>query len=370
MSRIDALQVIPAAGPALTPSQKRFNTLIRQIEQARQALASWQEGIAAYRRSHAEVVKPLQEQVTAGHRQWVLTLGTALGQRHWTRAERETLRDLLCEEAGALLEDNPDDLEIKALFDQHSEVDFDTEQREVALAMKGMAEAMTGLDLGDDEGIDSDEDLFKRMEQGMREHAAQQEARRDAKAASHQHKSKTAAQKRREAEAQQVTQSVREVYRKLASALHPDRETDERQREVKTALMQRVNQAYESNDLLALLELQLEIEQIDASHIANVGEQRLRHYNKVLSDQLSDLKAELEHAEMAFCMEFDVEPGWNFNPRKLGQVLEQERREWRVALNEQQRELRMLGGDVPQAKRWLKRVRKERREEEEEFDLW
>ncbi len=50
-------------------------------------------------------------------------------------------------------------------------------------------------------------------------------------------------EQRREAEAQQATQSVREVYRKLASALHPDRETDERQREAKTALMQRVNQA-------------------------------------------------------------------------------------------------------------------------------
>src|SRR3546814_14629934 len=60
----------------------------------------------------------------------------------------------------------------------------------------------------------------------------------------------------------------------------PDRESDERQRQAKTALMQRVNQAYAANDLLALLELQLEIEQIDPSHIANAGEARLKHYNK------------------------------------------------------------------------------------------
>jgi hypothetical protein len=43
--------------------------------------------------------------------------------------------------------------------------------------------------------------------------------------------------------------------------------------------MQRVNRAYEAQDLLALLELQLQIEQIDESHIANAGEQRLKHYN-------------------------------------------------------------------------------------------
>lgn len=87
---------------------------------------------------------------------------------------------------------------------------------------------------------------------------------------------------------------MREVYRKLASALHPGREPDERQREAKTALMQRVNQAYEANDLLVLLELQLQIEQIDASQIANASEQRLKHYNKVLSDQLTELKLELD----------------------------------------------------------------------------
>ncbi|WP_341888453.1 hypothetical protein [Variovorax sp. YR752] len=46
---------------------------------------------------------------------------------------------------------------------------------------------------------------------------------------------------------------MRDIFRKLASALHPDRETDAQQRKVKTALMQKANQAYAANDLLALL---------------------------------------------------------------------------------------------------------------------
>ncbi len=51
MSRTDALQISSTqAGPALSPSQKRFNMLIRQIEQARQTLAAWQDNVAAYRR--------------------------------------------------------------------------------------------------------------------------------------------------------------------------------------------------------------------------------------------------------------------------------------------------------------------------------
>lgn len=43
--------------------------------------------------------------------------------------------------------------------------------------------------------------------------------------------------------------------------------------------MQRVTQAYETQDLPALLQLRLQIEQIDRSHIANAGEQRLKRYN-------------------------------------------------------------------------------------------
>jgi hypothetical protein len=57
------------------------------------------------------------------------------------------------------------------------------------------------------------------------------------------------------------------------------------------------------------------------------------------------------------------------NPRKLGGVLEQTKRQWRAELNEQQRDLRMLG-DVAATKRWLKRQRKQLREAEFDFDLF
>jgi curved DNA-binding protein CbpA len=83
------------------------------------------------------------------------------------------------------------------------------------------------------------------------------------------------------------------VYRKLASALHPDRETDAAERARKTRLMQRVNQAYERNDLLGLLGLQIEIEQIDTEHLAQVSEDRINHYNRVLKEQLAQLRTEI-----------------------------------------------------------------------------
>ena len=367
MSRINALQISTGeAGPALTPQQKRFNTLIRQIEQARQALAAWHDNIAVYRQAHAQVLLPLETELMAARRQWVFALDELLGQRGWTKAERDTLGELVCDTAGELLHARDDDEELKALFAKHAEVDFDTERQQVVRAMKNMTEVVTGLDLGDDEGIDTDADLFERMQQGLQERAAADEAERSAKAA---RRRKSAAQQRREAEAQQATQSVREIFRKLASALHPDRETDARQRDVKTALMQKVNQAYAANDLLTLLELQLQIEQIDAGHIASASAQRLKHYNKVLSEQLAELRAEVERVEMGFRIDFGLEPGWGTNPRKLGQLLEQNSRQLRAELNQQQRDMRMLA-DVAATKRWLKRQRQLLREAEFDFELF
>lgn len=354
-----ALKIAPAAANVpLTPAQKRFNTLLRQIGQARQTLAAWHENIGGYRLAHAGVLLPLEAELLAAHRQWAFALDQLLGQPGWTRTERATLRELICQAAAELLEARGEDAALKALFDRHADVDFDTERRESALLMKDVTEAITGLDLGDDTGIESETDLFARMEQEFQQRVAQEEAVRSARTA---RRGKSAAQQRREAEAQQATQSVREIFRKLASALHPDRETDPGERAAKTALMQRVNQAYAANDLLALLELQLQIEQIDVGHLASASAERLKHYNKVLAEQLAEIQTEIAETELNWRAEFGLAPLCATDPRKLGQVLEQTSRQWRAELAQMQRDLRMLT-DVAATRRWLKRERQMRRE--------
>ena len=101
----------------------------------------------------------------------------------------------------------------------------------------------------------------------------------------------------RQAEAEKIAEgasrSIREVYRRLASELHPDREPDAAERARKTELMQRVNVAYEAGDLLALLELQLSIEQINPEALAGMADERIKHYNQVLQEQSNRLSDEI-----------------------------------------------------------------------------
>ena len=366
MPNTDALRIVAAdAGRVLTKDQKRFNTLLAQIAQARTTLRAWQENLAQYGQAHVQVLVPLQTQLRSDRRQWIFALQALIGGRGWTRTERETMKDLVCEAAAELLGTDGDDEQLKALFAEHAEADFDAERLQALHALKDLTESMTGLDLGDEAELTSEEELLRRLHQGMQQQD-EAEARREAKASK---RRKTAAQQRREDEAQQATQSVREVWRKLASALHPDRETDQAQREAKTALMQEVNQAYGRGDLLALLELQLRIEQVDAGHMAQADARRVKHYNKVLAEQLGEIRREVERVEMGFRVDFGLEPGGGLNPRTLGQLLQQQARRLQAEQARVQQEMNLLA-DQAATKRWLKVQRQALRQAAAEMDFF
>jgi hypothetical protein len=210
---------------------------------------------------------------------------------------------------------------------------------------KEVFEAMTGVDLGEVEF--DDEQAF--AEHVRRTLANEQEAHEERRA----HRRPTAAQRRREREEAEATQSLREIYRKLATALHPDRAADEADRAQRTEQMQRANRAYEAKDLLALFALQLEIEQVDALHLARAGAAKARQYARLLGEQIDELKAELDARRTAFCLEFGLDPEHPPKPAQLGAVLERAVREWRADLAEAERELRDLA-DETRTRRWLR----------------
>ena len=114
---------------------------------------------------------------------------------------------------------------------------------------------------------------------------------------------------RRQRAAQGAERSIRDVYRRLASALHPDREPDPVERDRKTALMQRVNQANDARDLLALLSLQRELEQIDGADLARLADERLLHFNRVLKAQSATLTRQTDALIADFAHSLRRAPG-------------------------------------------------------------
>ena len=94
------------------------------------------------------------------------------------------------------------------------------------------------------------------------------------------------------------------------------------ERERKTEIMQRVNVAYTQKDLLSLLELQLEAEQIDQSHMSNIADDRLKYINKILREQLEELQLEVAQVEYPFKLQLNVPPYLQLSPKRLLQDLE------------------------------------------------
>ena len=285
----------------LSKGQRSFNALIRQIENRRGRLANWEATTAQFQARYAGEFLPLKRTCTALQIRMVRSLDEAYEHESLTKPERRKISALIVDLAGSLIDE---DATLKPIYNKYSGSDFDREAAAQAAEMKSRLEAVLGVDLGDDADVNSHEALLQRARAHIKEQAAKKAAvaaKREARRAAREKSPKQLAAEAREQEEQaQVSLSIREVYRKLASALHPDRETDPKERERKTKLMQRVNEAYDKSNLLQLLELQLEREHIDQRAINHISEARLTHYNEILKDQVRELDRQIHRAEMGF----------------------------------------------------------------------
>ncbi|MFL6575554.1 MAG: hypothetical protein ACJ8MR_02980 [Povalibacter sp.] len=333
--------------------QRRFQFLIAEIEKARKAHAHLEASIQAFRQQRSQKLQPLRESLGRALRETVFAIDRLLDQRGWSRVDQASLREILCGTAEVLLETEGEDAEVKAMYNKHSRVDFDTLKQDEFQRLKDEAEEFTGLDLGEDEGIHSEDDLVQRLyeEMAARE-AAEQNERQEARLEDRESK----ASKRSQDNAQVARSALRDIYRKLASAVHPDRENDPARREEKNELMQRINQAYAANDLLSLFEIQIEIDMLDADQIGNLGSQRLRHYNRLLSEQLEQLRTKTRALEASFSGENDLDSTTGLNANKLGLQIQRQSRRLRAEVNRQQQFLAVLA-DKAATRRWLKQQR-------------
>lgn len=345
--------IIPTAHRSvLSKGQKAFNKLIRHIDARRAELAAWEGVVPCYGVKFNAEYLPQIEVADELQARFLHRMDWAMGLKGLSKIERRTLRGHIVELAGELIAAG-NDPELKALYNKYSDEDFDVEDAASIRSLKSDLEMMTGLDLGDDVDWSSPEDVLRHVYAQVEQQAQRDEAREAGR-------KKTAKQiekeEKKRAEEQEVSQSIREVYRKLASSLHPDRETDPQERDRKTALMQRVNMAYSSRNLLQLLELQLELEHIDQAAINNLSEDRLKHYNKVLRTQLDELEMEIGHVRHDFMLRFDVPPFALLSPDFAMRQLEEDIERVRLTCRHLEEDIRVFT-DVKQVKLWLKEQR-------------
>jgi hypothetical protein len=269
-------------------------------------------------RTHREVVADI-----------VRLLDRSYAHPSLTKRERTFLRRILCDTARDVLEAG-ELADVKAIYNRHSRGNFDAEaaaaEAAQARAMRGLLESELGLDFGRTE-LRTVEELrvaaLAQVDEREREEARREEEATARRARRKRPPRELAAEVRREAERAQVGKALQDVYRKLAIALHPDLEQDPAERARKTLLMQQVNVAYQQKDLLALLELQLRFEQIDEAQLGALAGERLERYNRLLAEQVAQLKEELAAIELPWRMQLDAPTG-RLAPARVRRTLEED----------------------------------------------
>jgi hypothetical protein len=279
----------PGKSNASSKARMQFNTLIERLEAHRKRLSAWHDVIPRMRtRAQTELV-PLENQCCQCTRELVLLFDRAHGDPSFKKTERAKISAHICEMLIALSEFE-DDEELDAFYEKHC-----------------MDEDLDG---------NPDFDLLKKVFEQMLDGDAQPGA------------SERAARKptAKEAVELRLRQSVREVFRKLASTVHPDRESDPVERERKTALMQRANAAYANHDLLALLEMQFEVEQIDQAALETLDDDRIKQYNKVLTSQVEEIRHDIEELEYWVKFDLRISPSKKVTPALVDKALSEQKR--------------------------------------------
>jgi hypothetical protein len=271
----------------LSKNHDKFNKLVTKIailkgkkEKISQAIEAAKPLVAS---AMATSMKTSKEETIA----LATTLDSAYNSFKLSKKQREIASLTICsvlspmfdaDELGILDEQEKKDLH--ALYTFHNEgMSYEEEITSMNEMQNDFMKNMFGFDMDDLENMSEEEadaaaNKFFGYEEPKERKKTQKQLDKEAK---------------QQAAEDKMKKDARTIYTQLAKALHPDTETDEQKREEKTEIMKRVTNAYGSNDLYELLQIQLEVEQLDNDKLANTDDDLMSSYIKVLEKQYNEL---------------------------------------------------------------------------------
>jgi len=274
--------------------QQDFEQLLQAIALEKQRLADWQALVNLHQREVLAKYMPLRRQYAEQQALLIYLIDAHWHRERFTPQQMDKLNQLLrllCEQVLSVTSNST----VEAIQQRHL-----FQPIKQPLNPAASQEPIVELD------------EYSAFEQ-------EQEAAAEQRAA----QKKAAKQKTKQAREQTTslksTQSIRAVYRELVAVLHPDREPDPAEQARKTSLMQQVNVAYQEQDLLKLLELQLAAEQIQPSKAKQLATERIEHYNRVLTKQLKQLQEASQNLELGLKAAAHLRPSEIFSSKRLKQ---------------------------------------------------
>ena len=341
-------------GPRLSAAQQRFNRLLAKIDKLEGQVTEVKTLADAFRPLYQGTLEPLREAHRALMRRMALTLDERLQRKGLTPAQKRNGLEILCDLCETLAAFG--DESMAALHDQRSARTLRQKEEDQAALMRSMMEQALGgpLDMqAQDDSLDPLEAVMRAGHERLHEAMQADEAEREAAQARRKKKKPTPAQQQAAQQQEDADTVLRQVYRQLASALHPDRERDPAEHQRKTALMSEANAAYAKQDLMALLHLQLRIAQADMQDMLQQPEERIAAMSLLLKQQADELERELFARQRHLQDEFDLAFYQSPTAAALRRQLEQEAKDLKDELAFMEADIALVQDDAG-FKRWLK----------------
>ena len=292
-----SLQIIGrgnAAGQSLTKEQKRFNQLVKKIKAIRAKIEGLSQADQNLRDLGLKMIVPAEEKFMRALRGLVLAMHVSPHHAKLTKRNKVKFREVMNLEISTLLMTAffSDDEELRKLFSHYSAISY--EEMEEAKARQERQEAaemfgMFGMDIdpGDLEDPAKLEEKMNAQFEAMDEKANEQAAEPKKT------KAQREAESKRQAAENAVKKTTRQIYLDLVKHCHPDREQDEVKRAEKTEWMKKITAAYEVDDHLRLLEMQMTLLTERENAFADFNDNELKYFNQSLQKQLFQLEEEL-----------------------------------------------------------------------------
>lgn len=338
----------------LSPAQKRFNELLARIEVLTHQVQRLQAWSDRHRHAHVQALYTAAQQARELRKSLLLFLHEQLHsadltaqQQRMARNKLRSLMDLLSPLA---------DPQVQALADLYADDEVDQEEAqelaEAAERVRAKIEAALGQPIDNPSQYRTPEAM---VAAGMRQWQRQQEAdddRKAAKRAARKAKNKPVAEKS-EVQQTDAKTALRTIYRQLASALHPDREPDEQERQRKTSWMSEVNAAYEKADLSTLMRLQMQVTQVDPQASARMADDKLQAMCLLLKEQVSALEDDLDQMQFRLSRELCIPVRADADEAAMTQALQRMQADQRHEVESLESDLRRIAHEA-ELKRWLK----------------
>ncbi len=338
----------------LSPEQAVFNKLLRSIDKEKQKLLDWNDVVPQHQSEYLLSLKPLLEEMKALKIKFIIKIDEWYQTKKLNKTEKSKINFVVTDLLGDVM-DGDDFRNLKEIYNRHTARDLDEDVDNEKKDFIEMVSSRFGIELEDD--FDSPHEAAEKMAAKLREKLRHDDDLRQKKRSSRKKSARTIEKEKRLAdETQQVSQSIKEVHRKLVLQLHPDKESDPQERDRKTLLMQQINTAYNNNDLLKLLELQIETEIADKTYLNEVTTERLSVYNKILTTQLHSIREELRFLQTQFRMKFNISPYAKLDHSSLMKNLQKDIKNAKAGVIAIKQDL-LDFEDVKKLKLWLSIIR-------------